>query len=655
MPDWSYQTVFRPVLFRMPFERARDLCLGFMGRLARIPGGPLVIDLLGHMAPDPRLKRQLGEREVASPIGLAAGIDANHIATAALSRFGFGFVEVGPIAQSSTSAGAGVQLSATDESLFFANGLTVLDFDAFAGAGVKSDSRIQLLLRLRLPAEELNDDTSGWLARTVLAVPEVSGGVVIEFDGTVDTLPEQSVFESIRDIIQRESSPDRPVFLRVNVGEDNERLNAAAACVRDSGWSGLIIDAAEVDPASGSIRLGCQNTERLRETVSALRRACGDKMALLTSGGVHEPADALALIDHGADGVLIDSGLVFGGPGLAKRTNEALLARLPKEQPSVSEAPLASRHSWFWALLLSLALLGGGLLALVIASTRVVLPYDETLVGMTIDELCGVNENLLPFLTHDRVTLSGTMLADGILYFGLALWGIRAGFHWARMTVLASSMVGFFSFFLFLGFGYFDPFHAFVTAVVFQFVLFTMYAECRATPDIPCPDLHNDRAWRLGLLGQLVFLMHGAAITIGGLVICSYGVTTVFVQDDLDFMRTTADTLRAANPQLVPMIAHDRASFGGMLVSCGVATFLCALWGFRRGTAWLWWSLLLAGTVAYSATIIVHMAVGYTSLRHLLPAYGGLAALVIGSALTARWMLARPESPSELSMPVESP
>lgn len=285
-------------------------------------------------------------------------------------------------------------------------------------------------------------------------------------------------------------------------------------------------------------------------------------------------------------------------------------------------------------------LFGGGL-ALTIATTRVVLPYDEAFVGMSRDELCGVNDQLFPFLTHDRVTLAGTMLADGILYSALAVWGIRCGWHWARVTFLVSSIVGFFSFFLFLGFGYFDPFHAFVTAIVFQFVMLAVHSTSSNVPQNLVPDWRNDRAWRAAQWGQLLYVVHGAAVIVAGTVISSFGVTSVFVQDDLDFLQTTAEALAGANSRLIPLIAHDRASFGGMLISCGVATLLTSLWGFRRGAAWVWWSLTLAGTVAYVATIAVHLAVGYTSFRHLLPAYGGLASIVIGSGLTASFMLRR--------------
>ncbi len=230
------------------------------------------------------------------------------------------------------------------------------------------------------------------------------------------------------------------------------------------------------------------------------------------------------------------------------------------------------------------------------------------------------------------------MLCDGILYLALSVWGIRAGFHWARVALLTSALVGFFGFFLFLGFGYFDPFHAFVTAVMFQFTLLAMQASYDTAPRIPVADLHNDRAWRMHQWGQLLYVLHGGAIIVAGIVISSVGVTTVFVQDDLDFMGTTAETLQSFNRQLVPMIAHDRASFGSMLISCGLVVLLSSLWGFRRGTAWLWWAILLAGSVAYVSTIAVHLAVGYTSLKHLLPAYAGLGVLFLSSALSHAYL-----------------
>jgi hypothetical protein len=276
----------------------------------------------------------------------------------------------------------------------------------------------------------------------------------------------------------------------------------------------------------------------------------------------------------------------------------------------------------------------GGLLALGIAATRVVLPYDEALAGMTREQLAAVNPRLLAFMAHDRVTLAGTMVSVGALYLGLSLSGIRRGLHWARMAVLSSAFSGFGSFFLFLGFGYFDPFHAFVTAVLFQFLLHGLQARLSAAAVPPPPNLHDDWRWRRSLWGQLLFVVQGGVLVVAGLVIAVIGMTSVFVPEDLEFMQTTAEVLAAANPRLVPLVAHDRATFGGMLIACGIAVLLPALWGYRQGARWLWWTLLAGGTAGYAAAIGVHLAVGYTNLWHLAPAFAGAALLAAGLVLS---------------------
>jgi hypothetical protein len=112
------------------------------------------------------------------------------------------------------------------------------------------------------------------------------------------------------------------------------------------------------------------------------------------------------------------------------------------------------------------------------------------------------------------------------------------------------------------------------------------------------------------------------------------GVTQVFVPEDLEFMQTTTEALRAANPRLVPLVAHDRATLGGMLLSSGWAFLLPALWGYRNGRRWLWWALLVAGLCAYAAAIGVHLAVSYTAIDHLIPAFAGLGLFLLALGLS---------------------
>jgi dihydroorotate dehydrogenase len=283
----------------------------------------------------------------------------------------------------------------------------------------------------------------------------------------------------------------------------------------------------------------------------------------------------------------------------------------------------------------------GGSLALCFAATRVVLPYDEAYLGMSAEELSARVPRLLAFMAHDRVTLAGTMLAVGIQYVFLAWNGIRRGLHWAKLSVVVSALAGFLSFFLFLGFGYFDSLHAFVTAVLFQFLLLAFQGQLAPAEPLALPNLVSDWRWRLANWGQMLLIAEGIAVVTAGVTISAVGITTVFVPEDLEFMGTTAEAIRAANPRLVPVVAHDRASFGGMLISVGLATLLPALWGIGQEVRWLWWMLALAGTVGYGATLAVHLHVGYTNPMHLAPAFGGLGLLWLALALLYPYMVAR--------------
>ena len=97
MPDWSYRTLFQPLLLRLPVSLARAVALGGIGTLAKLPGGKYVIDFMGHMQPDAALSLEKGGLKFPSRVGLGHLIDPAGSALAAMSRFGLGCIEVGPL------------------------------------------------------------------------------------------------------------------------------------------------------------------------------------------------------------------------------------------------------------------------------------------------------------------------------------------------------------------------------------------------------------------------------------------------------------------------------------------------------------------------------------------------------------------------------
>ena len=354
---------------------------------------------------------------------------------------------------------------------------------------------------------------------------------------------------------------------------------------------------------------------------------------MLIAGSAHTPQDVHTLLEAGATLVQVRAGLVFHGPGLAQRAHEALAM--------TGGPPAPAPAGWPWMAMVGFGLAFGGLIVTWVGLTTVILPYDETFLQLTPRGLAHINPQLLPFLTHDRLTLAGTLVSLGILYAGLALVPLRRGRAWAWDALVWSGGVGFLSFLLFLGYGYFDPLHAAVALLLAMFLL-GLRGRPRAEGLADVPDLVNDRAWRVGMAGQLLWVATGVGLVLAGLTISLVGVTTVFVPQDLMFMHTTASALHTANPHLTPLIAHDRAGFGGALASNGVGVLLSVLWGYRRGARWLWWTLLASGASGFAATLWVHQHVGYLDAWHLAPAVLGLLLFVAALALSAEFLHSGP-------------
>ena len=122
-------------------------------------------------------------------------------------------------------------------------------------------------------------------------------------------------------------------------------------------------------------------------------------------------------------------------------------------------------------------------------------------------------------------------------------------------------------------------------------------------------------------------------MVVAGSVILAVGATTVFVPQDLTFIGSTYAELCRIDRGLVPLIAHDRAGFGGGLVSTGVAALGLSLAGTpSRGR---WAAMVAAGTAGFGSAIGIHLTIGYIDPVHLGPAVLGTLVLAAGLALSA--------------------
>ena len=129
----------------------------------------------------------------------------------------------------------------------------------------------------------------------------------------------------------------------------------------------------------------------------------------------------------------------------------------------------------------------------------------------------------------------------------------------------------------------------------------------------------------------------------GGLTVMTFGMTRVFVPQDLTFMGLARSDLQTISARLIPLIAHDRAGFGGAICTTGVTVLIC-VWCARPSRN-LWQILCLAGVIGFATAIGVHPMVGYNDLLHLAPAILGAIMFVAGLILT--WKPARFPEPTQ--------
>jgi dihydroorotate dehydrogenase len=626
MPDWSYRPLLRPLLFRLAPRQARGLTLSVVGRLGQHPAGWWLLDTVGRLRPHASLARQVWGLTFRAPVGLGAGLDVDGRAVRGLATFGLGFTEIGPLTlvpvQADDSTGPAVTRRPADEVLMSPD-LPInsgVQAAVLALQGTRTPG-LPLLARLaHAPHASGAERACEWTALIQTLAPVVDAFTV---DLSAQEAGDLSA-DTLRALV--EAAAPRPLALAIPADLDEATLLAVAQRVQAAGAGGVLLK--DTLLRDGRLEAGPEVLAPTLRSLPLLRHQLGPD-AVLIAGGAHTPGDVLAVLNAGATLVHLRAGLVFQGPGLAHRAHETLALSAPS-----APAPLG----WPWMAMLGLGLAFGGALAAWVGLVFVVLPYDEAFVGLSRAGLEQINHHLLAFLTHDRLTLAGTMLSLGVLYLGLALFPLRRGLAWAWDALVWSATLGFLSFGLFLGYGYFDPLHGAVAALLLPMQLLGLRGRPRQEGRGEVPDLTNDRTWRVGMAGQLLWVATGVGLVLAGLTISLVGITTVFVPQDLSFMNTTADALHAANPRLVSLIAHDRAGFGGALASNGIGVLLSVLWGYRRGARWLWWTLLASGAPGFTAALWVHHHVGYLDFWHLAPAVIGLALFVGALALSAGFL-----------------
>ncbi len=287
-----------------------------------------------------------------------------------------------------------------------------------------------------------------------------------------------------------------------------------------------------------------------------------------------------------------------------------------------------------------LALGISGAVCLFLSLTGSFLPQDVSFLGMQPEQLCAIHQcRVVHFMFHDRVSFGGALLSIATFYLWLANFPLKARESWAWWTFTISGGMGFLSFLCYLGYGYLDTWHGVATLALLPLFLTGLYQSRKhldGNRSCSCLflDFHPFEIRTAYGLGRCFLMMTALGQVAAGAVIMSVGMTSVFVPEDLIYLQLSRDQVSAINQHLIPLIAHDRAGFGGAIFSCGILLAMIIL--KARPSRHLWEAICLSGGVGFACAIGVHFCIGYLNPTHIAPAFAGLGLFSLGMALTYR-------------------
>ncbi|GAB3960300.1 quinone-dependent dihydroorotate dehydrogenase [Actinoallomurus acanthiterrae] len=340
--------MFSLILRRLPAETVHRMSFAGLRLLGVVPGAlPLLRRALGPR--DPALRVRALGLEFPGPLGLAAGFDKEAEAYEALGAFGFGFVEIGTVTARPQPGNPKPRLFRLVRDRAIVNRMGFNNHGARAAAARLRRHRNVIVgvnigkTKVVPEAEAVADYVESTEALAALAdylVVNVSSPNTPGLRNLQAVEHLRPLLTAVREAADRVS--DRRVPLLVKIAPDlaDADVDAVADLALELGLDGIIAtnttisrdglatDPAEVEAAGAGGLSGAPLKRRSLEVLERLRDRAGDRLVLISVGGIETADDAWQRLRAGATLVQAYTGLIYGGPLWPRAINRGLARRL---------------------------------------------------------------------------------------------------------------------------------------------------------------------------------------------------------------------------------------------------------------------------------------------------------------------------------------
>jgi dihydroorotate dehydrogenase len=347
--DLAYRAA-KPLLFRADPERVHDRVIAALGLISRSPGALRVLGRLGT-PDDPRLAVEVAGMRLPGPVGIAAGLDKNGIAYPALHAFGWDYVEVGTITPKSQPGNPKPRVFRLpdDRALINRMGFPGQGADAIAMHLVeRRNASVPIGCNIGPNKANVEAGLDAVIADCRLLASRFASRasylVVNISSPNTAKLRDLQGKEALRELLTEVKAAipaDRPKPLFVKIAPDltDVEISDVVGVAQEVGITGIVATNTTIarpksltSPAkseTGGLS-GAPLTARSLEVVSQIVRESKGSVPVIAVGGIASGADAIAALRAGASAVQVYTGMIYEGPGLARRIKRAITAELDR-------------------------------------------------------------------------------------------------------------------------------------------------------------------------------------------------------------------------------------------------------------------------------------------------------------------------------------
>jgi dihydroorotate dehydrogenase len=339
-----YRLIYRHLLGRLDPEVVHTRTARTLAVLGRLPGfHALLRGLAGR--PDPCLEVEAFGHHFPSPLGVAAGLDKNVDWCAELGALGFGYVEVGTITAEPQPGNPRPRIHRLPADRALLNSMGFPGDGAAAAQRRLRDRRDPTLVAVNVGRTKTATDTRADYRSSVRQLAPHADMLVLNVSspntpGLRDLQAVDQLRELVGDVRSELAALGVAVALLVKIAPDldDDAIDALAIAALELRLDGLVCtnttvsrsglsSPAQLTDLPGGIS-GAPLKARSLAVLRRVRAQVGDRLVLVSVGGIETADDALARIRAGATLLQAYTGFVYGGPGWPGQINRGLADRV---------------------------------------------------------------------------------------------------------------------------------------------------------------------------------------------------------------------------------------------------------------------------------------------------------------------------------------